>query len=405
MSSWCIERAISFLKLTMLCTLVPMPALVLAKPLKISVRAESALLMNADTGAILYEKNSRTLRHPASITKIATALYAFRVASDKMDKKFVADHDAIASISDEARKRSNYTLPAYWLVPDGAHIGIKKGEELALRDLLFGMLVASGNDAANVIAQNIGGTIPNFMNGVNACVKELGCTQTTFYNPHGLFHPKHQTTAYDMALIMREALKIPTFREIIATVRYKRPKTNKQESTTLVQTNRLIKKGKYYYAKALGGKTGRLSVAGNTLVVAAKDQDRTLIAVLLKSEDRGDIFTDAIKMFEAAFNESKVQRVLLKAGPQKFTTDLPGSTSSLTTYLQSDVTIEYYPAEEPQLKCMLYWDELSLPITKDQRVGELRLQTPEGRVVKVVPLFAQEDVSSIWFWSIRRLFG
>lgn len=376
-----------------------------ATPLPLTVHAESAILMNADTGAILYEKNAHTLRYPASTTKIAAAAYTISIAEKKLDTVVVAEQDAVASISEEAKKRSNYTVPAYWLVPGGTHMGIKRGEALSLRDLLFGLMVVSGNDAANVIAQHLGGTIPNYMVGLNEYIKKLGCKKTTFYNSHGLFHPKHQTTAYELAIMMKEALKSPLFREVVSTVRFKRPKTNKQESTTLVTSNRLMKKGKFFYAKAIGGKTGHLSAAGNTFVVAAKDGDRTLIAVLMKSGVRDEMFADAIKMFETAFNESKVNRVLLKNGPQKFSVDLPGGTQKLTTYLKNDVTMEYYPAEEPKIKCMLHWNVSSSPVEKDQVVGELRLQTEDGRVVKVVPLYAQERVSSSWFWSLRHLFG
>lgn len=376
-----------------------------AQPLALEIHAESAILMNVDNGAILFKKNANKLHYPASITKIATALYALETAGDRLDEMVVAQQDSVATITEEARKKSNYTVPAYWLVPGGCHIGIKKDEKLSLRDLMYGMMLASGNDAANVIAQHVGETIPSFMAGVNERIRKIGCQNSTFYNPHGLYHPKHQTTAYDMALIMREALKNPIFREIIATVHYKRPKTDKQDSTILVQTNKLIRKGKHYYAKAIGGKTGYLSVAGHTLVVAAKDNDRTLVAVLLKSKEREDLFQDAVKMFEAAFNQSKVQRQLFKAGPQKFTLDLPGAKKTITTYLKEDVNLEYYPAEEQKLKCLLYWNVAKLPVLKDQQAGELRLQTEQGDVIRTVPLFAQEDVSANWLWSIRHLFG
>jgi D-alanyl-D-alanine carboxypeptidase (penicillin-binding protein 5/6) len=124
------------------------------------------------------------------------------------------------------------------------------------------------------------------MTQLNDYVKRLGCTSTTFYNPHGLHHPKQQTTAYDLAVITQDALKNPVFREMVATVRYTRPKTNKQEPSTLVQTNRLLRTGPFYYPKAIGVKTGYYSLAGNNLVAAAKDGERTLIAVVLKANER-----------------------------------------------------------------------------------------------------------------------
>lgn len=375
-----------------------------AVPLSVDVTAESAILINADSGAILFEKNPHKLCYPASTTKIATAAYTLRVAPNKLENMVAAEHDAIATVTEEARKRSKYTVPAYWLVPGGSHIGIKKGEELSLKDLLYGMMVSSGNDAANVIAQYVGGTIPNFMEGLNGYLKKIGCKKTKFYNPHGLYHPKHQTTAYDLALMLQDAIKIPQFKEMIETTSYTRPKTNKQESSILVQTNKLIRKGKHYYAKAIGGKTGYLSNAGHTLVVAAKQDDRVLIAVLLKCNNRDDLFSEATKLFESAFNQSKVQRTLLKAGPQdKIVLEMPGAKKPIATYLKQDVNMEYYPAEEPTLKCLFTWKVSQVPIAKDQQIGELNLQTGEGVTLQVVPVYAAEDVSATWLWSLKNL--
>jgi serine-type D-Ala-D-Ala carboxypeptidase (penicillin-binding protein 5/6) len=376
-----------------------------AVPLSLNVHADSAILINADTGAVLFEKKAHVLLYPASTTKIATGMYALHVAGDKLDTIIEAEQEALASISEEKLRRSNYSFPSYWLIPGASHIGIKKGEKLSLRDLLYGLLVSSGGDAANVIAQHIGGTIPDFMVAVNAYLKEIGCQNTTFNNPHGLHHPKHQTTAYDLALMMREALKNQTFCEIIATVKYTRPKTEKQESTVLLQTNKLMRKGKFYYPKAIGGKTGYMSASSHTLVVAARDGDRTLIAVLLKSKEREDTFKDAIMMFEAAFNQPKVHKQLFKSGPQSFTLELAGASKPITTYIQDNVNLEFYPAEEPKLKCFLYWTAATPPISKGQAVGELRLQTPEGKVERTIPLLASEEVPATWMWSLKHLFG
>jgi len=129
------------------------PGLLKAEPIDVTVKAESAILINMDTGAILYEKNAHKVQFPASITKMATALYTLHVYGDKLDTPIKAENDSVASISKEAKKKSNYSLPAFWLEPDATHIGIKKGESLTLRDLISGMLISSGNDASNVIAQ------------------------------------------------------------------------------------------------------------------------------------------------------------------------------------------------------------------------------------------------------------
>lgn len=361
------------------------------------VQAESAILINADTGAVLYEKNPDKQYYPASITKIATALYSLKLKKQSLDEPITVGGDALGSVTEEARKKSNYTLPAWWLLPGSSHIGLKKGEVLSYRDLLYGMMLASGNDASNAIAEwTAKGSIGEFMKNLNEYLNSLGCKKTCFMNPHGLFHPEHKTTARDMALIMQEALKEPEFRKVISTVTYTRPKTNKQNANTMVQTNRLLRPGPFHYSKTIGGKTGYIQAAQNTFVVAAEEKGRTLIAVLLKSKERSDLWRDSIKLFEAAFNQPRVERVFLKKGPQKFTLTQESFRNPLETYAKEDLTLSYYPAEEPKTKGFLYWNTLSLPIAKDQQVGEFRLVNEKNEVLKSVPLFAQNAVKGSW---------
>lgn len=376
----------------------------LSEPLIIPIHAETAVLMNAESGAILYEKNMHSPCHSASISKIATAIYALKRTEGRLDDLIIVDQESIASISSEAKRKSNYTLPPYWLEQGATHVGIKKGEEFQLKELLRAMLIASANDAANVIAQHVSCTIIDFMKELNEFLKELGCKNTYFCNPHGLHHPKHQTTAFDMALMTRHALKNSQFCEIVSSVRFVRPKTNKQESATYVQTNKLLRNGKHYYPYAIGVKTGYTSHAQNTLVAAAKKDNRTLIAVLLKNKDRDEMFQDAIKMFETAFNQPKVQRNLLKAGIQNFQLDIPGGENILKTYIPDGLAIAYYPAEEPEIKCFLQWKELSPPIKKDQHVGDLSIETGQGKLIKKVPLYALEEVKPTWLQWFKQLF-
>jgi serine-type D-Ala-D-Ala carboxypeptidase (penicillin-binding protein 5/6) len=377
---------------------------VAAIPLDLDVSAESAILINADTGAILFEKNARQQLYPASITKVATALYTLHVYQDKLDTMIKAEHDAVASIAKEAKKRSNYTLPAHWLEPGATHIGIKRNEVLSLRDLLNGMLISSGNDASNVIAQYIGGSVSNFMEDLNLYLKEIGCSQTNFCNPHGLHHPKHVTTAYDMAVISMKAMKYPVFREIVKTVRFTRPKTNKQSPTTLIQTNRLLRKGKSHYNKAIGIKTGWTSDAMSTLVASAEYKGRTLIAVLIRVKEREKIFQEAKMLFETAFNQPLVQRVLLRTGPQRYVLKHPEASKPVRSYLKNDVCLDFYPAEEPNLKCNLKWLSMNMPVAKDQHVGDMLISNAEGKLLQTVPLFAVQDVRGSWNYWLKSFF-
>lgn len=298
-----------------------------ATQLALSVHAESAILVNVDTGAVLYEKNPHTHHYPASITKIVTALYALQRVSDQMDVVVIADQDCVGTVTEDVKKRSNYSMASYVLTSDCSNVGIKRGDEIPLRDLFYGMMLKSGCDSSNMIAKYAGGTIPQFMDELNAYLQQLGCRDSFFCNPHGLHHPNQHTTAHDMALITREALKNPIFREIVGSVRYTCfGKKNKQAASVFMQSNKLLRPGgPYYYSKAIGVKTGYYSLAQNTLVAAAKDGERTLVAVLLKTQERKDTFLDAKKMFEAAFGQPKVQRTLLHRGIQKFTLQLDGA--------------------------------------------------------------------------------
>lgn len=377
-----------------------------AEPLKVSVDASSALLINAETGQVLYEKNSDKQYFPASTTKIATALFALKKKKDFLGDKVTAQQDSIGSILSAEKVRSNYTLPAYWIEKGSSHIGIKRGEIFCLEDLFYGMMIASGNDAANVIAQDVSGSVPKFMEGLNTYLQEMGCKKTVFYNPHGLHHPKHLTTAEDLALIAREAMKEPFFRKLVSTVRYTRPETNKQESSVFVQTNQIIRpNSRYYYPKAIGIKTGYTGEAGYALVAAARDGERTLIAVLLKCSERGDSFEGAKKLFESAFNQRKLRRVLLNKGIQELTTQVEGASTPLVTYLDRDVFVEYYLAEEPDIRANVFWKNLKSPIEKGECVGEIRLASQNTSFEQTVYLYAAEDVqSSLWFF-IREMWG
>lgn len=363
-----------------------------AAPLSIQISAEAAILMNADTGAVLFEKNAYELRHPASTTKIATALYALKKAGHKLDEIVTAQAEAVGAVTEEQVRRSNYTLPPHLIKVGSSHMGIKRGEQLTLRDLMYGMMLPSANDAANVIAQHIGGTIPNFMKELNVYLEQIGCTNTHFCSPHGLHHPDHVTTAYDMAVLTREALKSPIFCEIISTVRYKRPKTNKQESTVIVQTNRLLRNGPFYYSKAIGVKTGYGVPALHTFVAAARHEGRNLIAVVLQSKERDDIFRDSINMFEAAFNQPKVERELIKSGLQKYVLQLAGSHEPIKTYVEKGYTVSYYPAEEPKFKAWLTWDTVTLPLKKGQKVGLIEILNEKQDKIASVPLLTFQDV-------------
>ncbi len=370
---------------------------IFGEPLQVSVDAEAVIVMNADTGAILYEKNSKEKMFPASVTKIATALYTLEKSGAKLDAMTVADQESVGFVTEAAKKRSNYSLPPHYLEFGATHVVIHKGEKLPLRDLMYAMMIHSADDASNVIAQHVGGTIPRFMQDLNLYLKELGCHDTHYLNPHGLHHPQHVTTAYDQALLTCHALKNRTFREIVATTQCTRPGTEFQQAITLIQGNRLLRKGDYYYRRALGVKTGFTAAAQHTLVAAAQHEGRTIIVVLLKNKDRNTMFKDAIKVFDAVFSQPKLERLVISEGILPYTKDIDGASKALQAMLEEPLIVQYYPAEEPELTAKLLWNDLSLPIVKGQVVGEIALETPQGTVYKSVSIFASNTVKVSFF--------
>lgn len=368
--------------------------------LNVEIQAESAILINGKTGSILFEKNCHEKAYPASITKIATALLALELGSQNLDDMAFADQDVIAYISENEKKLSNYSKPAYWLEPGATHINLKKGEGLSLRSLLYGMMLVSGDDASNLIAKKLGGSVLEFMELVNGFIKKIGCNNSNFTNPHGLFHPNHYTTAYDMAILTKEALKNPLFREIVRTVRYTRPATSFQGESVWIQSNLLLRPGKYYYPYAIGVKTGYIQAAKNTLVAAAEKEDRLLIAVLLKTKERKNMFLDSIKLFEAAFNEPLLERVLFLKGNQTFSFISSKYKKSVNTYIDEDVIVKYYPSEEPAVRCKLIWNENVQPKDRGEIIGHILIEIGNGQNIEV-PLKATEKASfNLWYGAI-----
>lgn len=228
------------------------------------VSAKAAVLMDADTGAILYAKNMEEELPPASITKIMTTLLALENGN----------LDDVVTFSEYA---------VYSIEYGSSHLGLTEGEQLTLEQCLYGIMLASANEISNAVGEHIGGDIETFTDMMNERAEQIGCTHTHFMNAHGLTEENHYVCAKDMALIMREALKIPKFREIIGTVEYEYPKTNLvDEVRYFMNHHKMISEEGMLYDGCIGGKNGFTDEAGNTLVTAAERDGLTLIAVVLQ---------------------------------------------------------------------------------------------------------------------------
>lgn len=233
------------------------------------IKSPSAILVDAYTGLTLYEKNSTDKMYPASTTKIVTAILAIESGKLEKNETLTASFQAVNSIEYDSSK-----------------ISLSEGEKMSFENLLYSLIIASANDAANVLAENIAKTPEEFVNMMNKKVKELGCTNTHFTNPHGLHDEDHYTTAADLAKITVYAMKLPFFAEAAKMMKYTIPPTNKMDTERLLtSTNQLINKtSKYYYQYATGVKTGYTSKAGYCLVASAESGSEKYISVVLGAE-------------------------------------------------------------------------------------------------------------------------
>ena len=205
----------------------------------------AALLVDDDTGEVLYEQNAHGKVYPASITKVMTCLLTLESIAR-------GEHqlDEVVTVGDQV----NYGIGA-----DGSTAGIKAGEQLTIHDLLGAALIPSANEACNAMAQLVAGDVEAFVDLMNQRAQELGMNDTHFANPHGYHDPDHYTSAYDIYLMAHEAMKDPTFRELVSSVDYKIPATNLSEARTLHSTNGLVSTWRvrdYWYEYATGIKTG-----------------------------------------------------------------------------------------------------------------------------------------------------
>ena len=232
-----------------------------------AVAAKAALLYECGSGEMLYSKAGSTRLYPASTTKIMTALLL-------LEHGHLSDTVTVSSAALSA-------VPA-----DSSLAGLRAGEKLTLADLLICMLVPSGNDAANVVAEIVGGSIPEFVDMMNWKARDLGCTDTHFTNAHGFHDPEHYTTAEDLLKITLAAMEYPLFVETCSKARATIPATNKSAARTFRSTNSLISNAKtseYLYPYCIGGKTGTTTPAGNCLVAFARKDDLYLVSVMLGS--------------------------------------------------------------------------------------------------------------------------
>ena len=274
-----------------------------------AIQAKAALLVDANTGRMVYGKNEHEELYPASLTKIMTALLTLEAVDSgqlSMDQPITVTESALEG-----------------LAADGSTAGIRAGEVLTVEQLLYCLLLPSANEAAQILAEAVDGDQAAFVEHMNQRAKELGCQGTHFVNVHGFHDPNHYTTAYDIALMMQAAMEHELFQTIITSPNYVIPATNLSEERTVRNTNALTSNWTYtgyLYRRGTGGKTGSTDEAGKCLVETAKDGDTYLISVILGSgpvtdangEERQGQFYETIRLLDWGFDNFR--RVTLAPG-------------------------------------------------------------------------------------------
>ena len=279
-------------------------------PLAPDINAECAVLMEAGSGTILYDKNMHQRMYPASTTKILTCLLA--VENSALNETVSFSYQAVHSV------------PA-----DGSSIGMDAGESLPMEQCIYGILVGSANEAANAVAEHVAGSIPAFVQKMNEKAKELGCRDSHFMNPNGLHNPDHYTSCYDLATIGRAFFSNDFLCRAANIPRYHfTPSAHQPDDFYLNNKNQLVT-GQVKCEGIVGGKTGYTSQAGETLVSCAERNGMKLICVVMK-DGSPDQFLDSAKLFEYGFrNFTKTD---LKENPSSI---LPDS----APFLSSDYSV------------------------------------------------------------------
>lgn len=347
-----------------------------AEETKINLLSESGIIMESTTGKVLFEKDADTLRPPASMTKIMTML----LITEEIEKGNISLKDVV-TISERAASMG------------GSQIYLEKGSTSTVEELLTTIAVGSANDSAVAMAEKIGGTVENFVSMMNKRAKELGATNTTFKNPHGLDEEGHLTTARDMALIAKELVKHESIIKLTST--YETTITHQNgKSLWLVNTNSLIK----FYSGLDGLKTGFTDKAGYCLTGTMKRNDMRLITVVMKAETKENRNTDTINMMEYAFSmynkktlvssDNYLGKMFIDNAKQR----------TIKYYLEKDANIIVDKnTREVNYKYDIELDNVKAPLKKGDKIGVLKLHY-NNEIINY-NLIIKEDVKKSGFFT------
>lgn len=329
-----------------------------------SLVSESAVLIDADTGQVLYDKEMHRQMHPASITKILTVITGLEKLP--IAEKITMSHYAV------------FSLPV-----GSSHIALDEGEEITMEQACYAALMMSANDACNGIAEAAAGSVDAFADMMNETARRAGAINSSFVNAHGLSDENHYTTAYDMAMICRYALQNETFKKVFGTYKYIMPPNNKQEEPrTFINQHYMVSDPALKYDGIIGGKAGWTSVSKCTLVTAAERDGRTLIAVVMKCVRDDDKYADTKALLDWGFSEFDAIALT--------TSDLPSGSGHT---LEEPVNILL-----PKGKTK---DDISVTTTMDGGVDYAVVSFSDGSEIARVPCTVAIDVSAKTAGEIR----
>lgn len=359
--------------------------------------AAAAIVIEESSGNSIFEKNAYDRMYPASTTKIMTVLLALKHA----------DLDEVVTVSYAASSDGVKAM----LDPDSSTLGLREGEAIVMKDLLYGTMLRSGNDGTIAIAEHIAGSTDAFVQMMNNYAAQLGMADTHFMNVHGLHDPNHYTTAYDMAILAREAMQNDVFRDIVASVTYNMPETNKRSARTITTGPRILNpsESNYYYDPITGIKSGFHSMAQYCFVGSASKDGVDLISVVFCS-NRYYVWYDTEKLMDYGF--SQYEHVTLTELYQEnpitvYATGYdmsdqalgalelscaPQSAGGSAEITATHAEIENLAQTLRNLVLVEYTRELKAPITAGEVIGTMTYLTPDGEAI-VYDLLATRSIA------------
>lgn len=318
------------------------------------ITAEAAILIDSETGDVLFEKNSSKKLGMASTTKIMTGILAIENC----------ELDDVVTIS----RHASYT--------EGSSIYTKEGEKITVETLIYGLLLKSGNDAATALAEHIAGSEEAFADMMNKKAEKLGLENTHFVNPHGLYDPEHYTTAYELAMLAKYAMKNKTFAEIVNTVKYVEETDEDRDNHIINNANKLIK----MYEEADGIKPGYTPETGRTLVGSATKDGWRVITVTLNCADD---WVEHKKMFDYAFENYHTVTVAVKGESVGTYRVRGGDFGEVGGVLKQGLKVAVKNGDPDTYKIKLDFEKLAAPIKKGMFVENACVEMANGNKYEV----------------------